>query len=745
MSKNNYLSPLLAIFVLCSIFFTPSNTFAQDDQKTKVSVTDIYSNRKFYPTTLEGVNWTNNGGFYTRMDGNAIVRYEIKTNKAVETIFDGDASDQKIEIDDYSFSDKEDKILIQTNRQSIYRRSYIAEYYVVSIEKDTKDKSVKKLSEKGRSAYATFSPDGSKVAFFRDNNLFYVTLSDMKEVQITDDGLFNKIINGAGDWGYEEEFSLTKAFDWSSDGKNIAFLQLDESNVKEYNMQYWSDKSQLYPIDYRFKYPKAGESNSTLKMFVYSLESKDKKEIDLGTEKDIYVPRLQFTNNPEILAIRRMNRLQNKIDLIHANIKTGETSIVYSDEDKDGYVDFEYTQDLIYLQDGKHFIVSSERTGYKHLYLFTMDGKQVRQITNGDWEVIELLGVEEKGLKVPMLYYISTQDSPLERHLYMVDLEGKKTRKLTDRHGTNSVDMSKDFAFYILTHESTEMPVNYRLYQTKGNLLLSKIQDNDELIKTFKENDLPQKELSTFKNRNGETLNYQIFKPVDFDSNKKYPVLMHVYGGPGSQTVTDSWAGAGNDLWHGMLTQKGYIVIIVDNRGTQGRGEAFKKATYKNLGKLEVEDQIDGAKFLGTLPFVDKERIGIWGWSYGGYMSSLLMMLGADYFKAGIAVAPVTSWRYYDTIYTERFLQLPKDNASGYDDFSPITHAAKLKGSFLLVHGTGDDNVHIQNSIQLQTALVNANKPFEMFYYGDRNHGIYGGMTRIHLYNMMTKFVEDNL
>ncbi len=742
MSKNNYLlSQLLAVFVLCSVFFTTSNTFAQDDQKTKISVTDIYSNRKLYPTTLEGVNWTNNGGFYTRMDGNAIVRYEIKTNKAVETIFDGDASDPKIQIDDYSFSDKEDKILIQTNKQSIYRHSYIAEYYVVT----TSDKSIKKLSEKGRSAYATFSPDGSKVAFFRENNLFYVTLSDMKEVQITDDGLFNKIINGAGDWVYEEELKLVKAFDWSPDGKNIVFLQLDESNVKEYNMQYWSDKSQLYPIDYRFKYPKAGESNSTLKMFVYNLESKDKKEIDLGEEKDIYVPRLQFTNNPEIVSFRRMNRLQNKIDLIHANIKTGETKIVYSDEDKDGYVDFEYTEDLIYLQDGKHFIVSSERTGYKHLYLFTMEGKQVRQITNGDWEVIELLGVEEKGLKVPMLYYISTQDSPLERHLYMVDLEGKKPRKLTDRHGTNSVDMSKDFGFYILTHQSTEMPVNYRLYQTKGNLLLSKIQDNDGLIKTFKENDLPQKELATFKNRNGETLNYQIFKPVNFDATKKYPVLMHVYGGPGSQTVTDSWAGGGNDLWHGMLTQKGYIVVVVDNRGTQGRGEAFKKATYKNLGKLEVEDQIDGAKFLGTLPFVDKERIGIWGWSYGGYMSSLLMMLGADYFKAGIAVAPVTSWRYYDSIYTERFLQLPKDNAAGYDDFSPNTHAAKLKGSFLLVHGTGDDNVHIQNSIQLQTALVNANKPFEMFYYGDKNHGIYGGMTRIHLYNMMTKFVEDNL
>lgn len=740
LKKNYFLSLCLGVFAFSSVYFS-SEVVAQDDTKTKISVTDIYSNGTLYAKNLQGVDWTNNGQFYNRMDGNSIVRYDIKTNKAVKTIFDGDASDPKINIAEYSFSDKEDKILIQTNRQAIYRRSYVAEYYVV----DTKDKAVKKLSENGRSAYATFSPDGSKVAFFRENNLFYVTLSDMEEVQITDNGLFNKIINGAGDWVYEEEFTLTKAFDWSPDGKSLAFIQFDESKVLEYNMQYWSDKSQLYPIDYKFKYPKAGVDNSTLKVFVYDLDSKKQKEIDLGEEKDIYVPRLQFTNDSEVLAIRRMNRLQNKIDLIHANVKTGETKIVYSDEDKDGYVDFDYTQDLIYLQDGKHFIVSSERTGYKHLYLYTMDGKQVSQITNGDWEVIELLGVEEKGLKVPMLYYISTQDSPLERHLYMVDLKGKKTRKLTDRHGTNSVDMSKDFAFYILTHESTEMPVNYRLYQTKGNLLLNKIQDNDGLIKTFKEKDLPQKELSTFKNRNGETLNYQIFKPVDFDENKKYPVLMHVYGGPGSQLVTDSWAGGTNDLWHGMLTQKGYIVVTVDNRGTQGRGEAFKKATYKNLGKLEVEDQIDGAKYLGSLPFVDKERIGIWGWSYGGYMSSLLMMLGADYFKAGIAVAPVTSWRYYDTIYTERFLQRPQDNAKGYDDFSPITHAAKLEGEFLLVHGTGDDNVHVQNSIALQNALVNANKPFNMFYYPDRNHGIYGGMTRIHLYNMMTKFVEDNL
>ncbi|PIY09739.1 MAG: S9 family peptidase [Flexibacter sp. CG_4_10_14_3_um_filter_32_15] len=743
MLKKNYFLSLciyIGIFAFSSVYFS-SEVIAQDNTKTKISVTDIYSSGKLYAKTLQGVDWTNNGQFYTRMDGNAIVRYDIKTNKAVETIFDGSASDPKINIAEYSFSDKEDKLLIQTNRQAIYRRSYVAEYYVVNVS----DKSVKKLTQKGRSAYATFSPDGSKVVFFRDNNLFYVTLSDMSEVQITDNGLFNKIINGAGDWVYEEEFSLTKAFDWSSDGKNLAFIQFDESKVLEYNMQYWADKSQLYPIDYKFKYPKAGADNSTMKVFVYNLESKDKKEIDLGEEKDIYIPRLQWTNDPEILAIRRMNRLQNKLDLIHADIKKDETKIVYTDEDTDGYVDFDYTQDLIYLKDGKHFIVSSERTGYKHLYLYKMDGKQVRQITNGDWEVIELLGVQEKDVKVPMLYYISTQDSPLERHLYMVDLQGKKTRKMTDRHGTNSVDMSKDFAFYILTHESTEMPVNYRLYQTKGNLLLSKIQDNDGLIKTFKKNDLPQKELSSFKNRNGETLNYQIFKPVDFDESKKYPVLMHVYGGPGSQLVTDSWTGGRNDLWHGMLTQKGYIVVTVDNRGTQGRGEAFKKATYKNLGKLEVEDQIDGAKFLAGLPYVDKDRIGIWGWSYGGYMSSLLMMLGADYFKAGIAVAPVTSWRYYDTIYTERFLQRPQDNPSGYDDFSPITHAAKLKGEFLLVHGTGDDNVHVQNSIALQNALVNANRPFEMFYYPDRNHGIYGGMTRIHLYNMMTKFVEDNL
>ncbi|WP_291728061.1 S9 family peptidase [Bernardetia sp.] len=740
LKKNYFLSLCLGIFAFSAAYLSPTTeTVAQDD--AKVSVTDIYSNGELYSKTLQGVNWTNNGQFYTRMDGNAIVRYDIKTNKAVETIFDGDASDPKIRIADYSFSDKEDKILIQSNRQPIYRRSYIAEYHVV----DTKDKSVKKLSEKGRSAYATFSPDGTMVAFFRDNNLFYVTLSDMKEVQITNDGLFNKIINGAGDWVYEEEFQLTKAFAWSPNSENIGFVQFDESKVLEYNMQYWADKSQLYPIDYKFKYPKAGADNSTVKVFVYNVEANKKKEISLGDEKDIYVPRLQWTNNPNYMAIRRMNRLQNKIDLIHANIENGETKVVYTDEDKDGYVDFEYTQDLIYLEDGKHFIVSSERTGYKHLYLYTMDGKQVRQITNGDWEVIELLGVQEEGLKVPMLYYISTQDSPLERHFYMVDLQGKKTRKLTDRHGKNSVDMSKDFAFYILTHESTEMPVNYRLYQTKGNLLLSKIQDNDGLIKTFEKYDLPQKEISSFKNRNGEELYYQIFKPVDFDENKKYPVLMHVYGGPSSQLVTDTWAGGSNDLWHGMLTQKGYIVVTVDNRGTQGRGEAFKKATYKNLGKLEVEDQIDGAKFVGSLPYVDKDRIGIWGWSYGGYMSSLLMMLGADYFKAGIAVAPVTSWRYYDTIYTERFLQRPQDNPSGYDDFSPITHVKKLKGDFLLVHGTGDDNVHIQNSIQLQNALVNANIPFDMFYYADKNHGIYGGMTRIHLYNMMTRFVEDNL
>ena len=695
-------------------------------QKQAVSLEDVWQRYTFFPASAEGFNYMKNSRFYTVSEGKSIHKYDTRTGKKL-----GLVAEVPISFEQYEFNNQEDKILLLNARERIYRRSFKAEYFVY----DLKTKQNTKISSNGKQSYATLSPDGSKVAFVRDNNLFLVDLATMTETAITTNGKKNEIINGATDWVYEEEFGFAKAFFWSSDSKKIAFYTFDESQVKEYNMQTWRG---LYPEDYRFKYPKAGEKNAIVGVSVYFLDKKETKKIDLGTETDTYVARVQWTENPNLLAIRQLHTLQNQLELIHAALQKNTHSVVLTEEHK-AYVDVEFCEDLHYLKNGKEFIIASEKDGYKHFYLHSLDGKLIRQITKGNWEASKLIGLDEKKR---LLYFTATKESPLERYLYVTALDKGSEKQILTAKGTHEITMSADCQFFMDDFSTANTPPAYSLYDISGKKIKD-LETNENLRRKLDNYLISPKEFFTIKTSEA-TLNAWQIKPLNFDVNKQYPVLMFVYGGPGSQQVKNEWE-AYDYFWYQHLAAKGYMVVCVDNRGTGGRGADFRKATYAQLGKLEVQDQIEAAKYLGTQSYIDKNRIAIWGWSYGGYMSSNCILQGADVFKAAIAVAPVTNWRFYDTIYTERYLGLPQDNAKGYDENSPISHASKLKGKYLLIHGTGDDNVHFQNAVEMQNALIKSGKQFESFYYPNRNHGIYGGNTRLHLYQMMTDFLERNL
>ncbi|MEX1241599.1 MAG: DPP IV N-terminal domain-containing protein [Cyclobacteriaceae bacterium] len=715
----------LLLFFLFSVTLVPA--------QNRITVDDFTTRNTFAENDVSGINWMNDGKYYTTLSGNKIVKYDITTGQAVETLVDGSAIPTAIVIDEYSFSADERKLLLQTQRQSIYRRSFVAEYFVYNLDTNI----LQPLSSRGRQSYATFSPDGTRVAFVRNNNLFYVTLTDMDEEQVTSDGKFNSIINGTTDWVYEEEFSFVVGFEWSPDGMRLAYYRFDESEVEEYNLQLWGDL--LYPHDYRYKYPKAGEKNSVVEIWFYDLASKKKVKADTGNETDIYIPRLKWTADPNVLSIRKSNRLQNRMQLLHTNAGTGSTEIIL-DEKTDTYFDIEVL-DVLYLGNGTQFVCTTESGGYKHIYLYSMQGKLIRQLTGGNFEVSEFIGCAEKG---KVCYYLSTEGSPLERHLYAVSLDAKKKTKLSRERGKHEINMSNDYQFYIDHYSSASHPTVVTLYRTRKNVALKVLERNEELTRVAKDYGVVSKEFFTFKNSEGTELNGLMLKPQNFDASREYPVMVFQYSGPGSQEVENAWAG-GHFYFHQMLTQRGYIVAIIDPRGTGGRGEHFKKITYKQLGKYELEDHLDGARYLATMDYIDETRMGIWGWSYGGYMSSLAMTKGAGVFKLGIAVAPVTNWRFYDTIYTERYLQTPQLNPDGYDLNSPSTYAEKLEGNFLLIHGTGDDNVHFQNSVVLEDALINAGKHFQSFFYPDKHHGIQGANTRHHLYTMMLDFIEKNL
>jgi dipeptidyl-peptidase 4 len=704
-------------------------------QAQKQITIENISDGTFDQESFAGLNLMNDGQFYTALISNQIVKFDVSTRKKVAVLVDG--KNLKISIDDYEFSKDESKIILLTDKKSIYRRSFTGEYYLYTIA----NKLLKKVSSRGRQSYVSFSPDSKKLAFVRDNNLFFMDTDEMFEFPLTEDGKVGSIINGSSDWVYEEEFSLTKAFEWSPDGMKIAYLRFNESEVKEYNLQYW-DEGAKYPRDYRYKYPKTGEKNAQVSVQIFDLDKKKKVQVDLGKETDVYIPRIQWTKNPNLLSVIQLSRLQNRLNVFHADASTGKALVAFY-ERAEKYLDVTESCDLFYLDNKTHFIFSStERHGFKHFYLHNIDGQHVGPITDGNWEVDQFIGVDQTK-KTPELYYTSTEDSPLERHVYKIDIYGKGKTKLSIAPGMNSVDMSKDFKYYFLNHTSSTRPLSVTLVSSKGNKVIDTLINNAASVNKSVEFGLSKKQFFTFETGDKTSLNGYFLKPMEFDSTRQYPVLIFQYSGPGSQSVLNTWDGS-NYYWHQMLLQKGYVIAVIDPRGTGGRGEQFKKQTYRQMGNLETSDLIAGAKYFGSLLFFDKDRIGIWGWSYGGYASSVAMMKGAGVFKACISVAPF-SWEHYDTVYSERYMQRPEDNEGGYKGSSILKYVEKLKGSYLLIHGTADDNVHYQVSMNLVNKLVEEGKQFDTFYYPDKAHSLSGYNTRIHLFTMMTKFLEENL
>ena len=582
--------------------------------------------------------------------------------------------------------------------------------------------------------YATLSPNGKMVAYVWENNLYYLNLKDGVTLPITTDGEFNKIINGAADWVYEEEFSFAKAFFWSADSKKIAYQRFDETEVPEFTMTIHNDE--LYPELETFKYPKVGEKNAIVTAHIYDV-SKDKTiDINLGTDEH-YIPRLKWTNDPNNLFIYKMNRHQNNLEVISTNASTGKTSTVLSETDK-YYIDI--TDDIRFLKNNNEFIWSSEKSGFNHLYLYDINGKEKSALTKGDYDVTSFYGVNEKTNKI---FYQAAVNGPLDRKVYSVDLKGKSPKIMTKQNGTNSAQYSSTFDYYVNTNSTINKPASYIVYDSK-NKAIRTIEDNKKLIEVQKSKNVSDVEFFDFTTSEDVTLNGWMIKPPNFNPDTKYPVFMYLYGGPGSQTVTDSWKGQ-NYWWFQMLAQQGYVVVSVDNRGTGARGSEFKKMTYQKLGHFETIDQIEAAKHIGSLPFTDTSRIGIFGWSYGGYMSSLCLFKGHDVFKAGIAVAPVTNWKWYDTVYTERYMRTHEENKDGYDSNSPINFVEELKGNYLLMHGLADDNVHPQNTMEMYNALIKANKQYDTYIYPNRSHGIFGANARRHLYTKMTNFLNDKL
>lgn len=705
------------------LFLGFSSLSAQKD----ISLEEIWIDYRFFATPVSSFEFLNDGEQFTRLIDKSINTYSIKTGKKTGTIYES-----KSGFSAYSFSADEQKILIETNRQSIYRYSTRADFYVW----DREQERLEALDGLGKQMYATFNPEGTKVAYVRDNNLFIKDLKTGQKTTVTTDGLQNEIINGATDWVYEEEFAIAKAFFWSPDGSKIAFLRFDETEVREFSMMYYNDDT--YPNPYRFKYPKAGESNSIVTAHVFDLETQKTVKAELGPDTDQYVPRLTWTKDNQ-LCVTRLNRLQNKLDLLLVEPTTGKKRTLLTEE-SDYYIDVH--DHLTFLEDGKHFVWLSEQDGYNHLYLYDMQGKLKKQLTKGKYDVTDVYGVDEKRERV---YFQAAMRTPLERELYYVGLEGGKPEILDERQGTHSAQFSTTFEFFVHRFSRADLPPQVAVRNRKGKELRM-IEANSALRNRLDKYRLSPIEFMTCPSADGEVeLNAWMIKPPNFDPKKEYPLFMFVYGGPGSQTVNNSWGARGNFAWFQMLAQQGYIVASVDNRGTGARGEEFKKMTYKELGKYEVEDQIAAAKYFGQQSYIDAKRIGIFGWSYGGYLSSLCLAKGADVFSMAIAVAPVTNWKWYDTIYTERYMQKPQENESGYEDNSPVNFAGDIRGKYLLVHGLADDNVHFQHSAEMARALVNNNISFDQQFYTNRDHSIFGGFTRVHLYRRMTDFIKENL
>lgn len=701
----------------------------------KISVEQIY-NGAFSAQGMDELQSMKNTNQYTVLNVDSSSRtmqidlYDFASLNKTATLIDTKDHVGMPRIDSYTFDEEEKMILIACNSNQIFRHSFTADYYLYKI--GTKE--LTKLFD-FQVQEPTFSPDGKKIAYAKENNLYVYDLAAKSTTQITTDGKKNAIINGITDWVYEEEFAFVRAFDWSKDSKKLAYIRFDESEVPEFSLLMYSNN--LYPKVNTFKYPKAGENNSIVSLHIYDVALKMTTEINLDKYNDFYIARMEWTNDANVLSAQVLNRHQDNLDLLFIDGTTGTSKTVLNEKDK-AYVGV--TDNLTFLNDNS-FIWTSEKDGFNHIYLYDKDGKLRNQVTKGKWEVTSYYGFDEKTKTV---FYQSTENGSINRAIYRIALNGKSKLALSDETGTNDATFSPNYQYYINTFSSSAQATTYSLNEAKTGTQIKVIENNVALVTKLKGYNLPDKEFFVLKTEKGNELNAWIMKPKDFDASKKYPVFMYQYSGPGSQQVANQWNSA-NDYWFMMLTQQGYIVACVDGRGTGFKGADFKKVTQLELGKYEVEDQIDAAKVIGDYSFVDESRIGIFGWSYGGFMASNCLFKGNDTFKMAIAVAPVTNWRFYDSIYTERYMKTPQENPSGYDENSPINYVDKLKGKFLLIHGSGDDNVHLQNSMQMMEALIQANKQFDSQIYPDKNHGIYGGNTRIQLYNKMTNFVIENL
>lgn len=715
-------------------------------QAQKVTLQDV-ANGTYRAQSIQGLKPMLDGEHYTQIskDHKRIVKYSFKTGKEVATIFDvATARNHKLKsFDDYIMSPDESLILIQTETKPIYRRSFTAVYYIYNV----RNRTLEPLSNNGPQQVPLFSPDSHQIAFVRNNNIYLIKLLfGNSESQVTKDGEYNKVLNGIPDWVYEEEFSYNRAFDFSADSKMIAYVRFDESQVPMYSFPWYKgmapEKTEYttYPGSYDYKYPKAGVVNSKVSVHSFDIKSRVTRKMELPVDSDGYVPRIKFTDDPEKLAIMTLNRHQNRFDLYMANPRSAICKVAIRDE-AEQYIKEQAYSDIAFYPE--HIVMMSERDGYNHLYLYTIGGNLVKQITKGEFEVKDFLGWDQKA---NVFYYTSNEGNPLRTAVYKIDGKGKKT-KLSARTGTNSALFSKNLNYYINTYSSAQTPTLITLNNNKGQEMVTLL-DNKELKSKTTQLNMPTKEFFSFKTSEGVELNGWMMKPANFNPSKKYPVIMHQYSGPGSQQVLDKWGiGSFGDggMFEAVMCDKGYIMVCVDGRGTGGRGAAFEKCTYLSIGVKEATDQAEAAKYLSTLPYVDGSRIGIWGWSYGGYNTLMSMSEGSGAFKAGVAIAAPTDWRFYDSVYTERFMRTPKENGDGYQASSAISRASKLKGKLLLIHGSADDNVHLQNFMEYSEALVQANIQFDTQIYTNRNHSIFGGNTRNHLMNRVANFFLQNL
>lgn len=726
--------------VLFSIGLLAINTVLAQDKE--VSVAAIYDGT-FRTEGMDVLRSRNNGTQYTLLNYDRVNKiqtidlYEYETLEKTATLLSTEDLEGISYMSSYTFSADESKVLLATDLTPIYRRSTLGSYFVY----DFNDKSLIKIADAAIQE-PSLSPDGSKVAYGYENNIYLFDLKTKQTKQLTFDGENNRIINGITDWVYEEEFGFVRAFEWSPEGTHIAFLRFDETEVPEYSMPIYGED--LYPTLQTFKYPKAGENNAVVSLHLMELEGVKTATIPVDA---YYIPRIKWKNNPDELAFQTFNRHQNELVLYEYNKRSGALSVLHTERDA-AYVDV--NDNLTFLVDDS-FIWSSEKDGYNHLYLHDKSGKEKRQLTSGDWEVTSYYGYDEKRKKI---FFQSTAMGSINRDVYSVGINGKNLRRLTAQDGVNRASFSADFTYFINAHSNAVTPPSYTLNTTVPkkrvrdanagqSLMLKTIVDNTALLNTLEDYNISPKEFSTLA-VNGNDLNMWMIKPADFDPSKKYPLLMFQYSGPGSQSVSNTWMSA-NDYWYQLLQSKGYIIACVDGRGTGFKGRDFKKSTYLQLVRYESDDQIAAAEQLSTLPYIDENRTGIWGWSFGGDMAMHSILKGNEVFETAISVAPVTSWRFYDTIYTERFMRTPQENPEGYDLNSPLNYADQLKGKLLLVHGSADDNVHFQNTMRMVEALVQANKQFDWAVYPDKNHGIYGGKTREQLYTKMTQFILNNL